>query len=126
MEVKWLYALAGLGFAVALGGAFVFGQQPQPQPPVFNPAANPYSDGIHANGVIESFQADGANVNIYPEVSGPITWILVAEGGSSAPARRSSPSTIPCNAPLSNNWRRKWRPLMLCSMSLRRSLGLKP
>ncbi len=80
MAIRLLYPLSAVGFAVALYSAFVFAQQPQPQPPVFNPAANPYPDGIHANGIVESLQSQGENVNIYPEVSGPITGILVHEG----------------------------------------------
>ena len=45
-------------------------QQPAPLPPAFNPAANPYAKGIYANGIIESDQAHGENINIYPEVAG--------------------------------------------------------
>lgn len=49
---------------------------------MFNPASNPYGKGIYANGIIESYQSNGANVNIYPEVPGVVTRILVAEGQS--------------------------------------------
>ena len=80
MAIRLLYPLSAAGFAVALYSAFVFAQQPQPQPPVFNPSPNPYADGIHANGVIESLQSQGENINIYPDVSGPITQIFVREG----------------------------------------------
>ena len=55
-------------------------QQPKALPPAYNPAANPFSKGIYANGIIESVQAQGENINIYPEVAGPITQVLVAEG----------------------------------------------
>jgi HlyD family secretion protein len=50
------------------------------QPPLFNPAANPYPNGIYANGIIESDQTSGENINVYPEVSGTVKQILVAEG----------------------------------------------
>ena len=36
--------------------------------------------GIYSDGMIESYQAQGENINIYPEVTGPITRILVPEG----------------------------------------------
>ncbi len=36
--------------------------------------------GIYAEGIIESSQAQGENINIYPEVTGPITEVLVSEG----------------------------------------------
>jgi HlyD family secretion protein len=75
-----IFVVSGIGFALALISAFIAGQQPKPLPPAFNPAANPYAKGIYAEGIIESNQALGENVNIYPEVSGPITEVLVSEG----------------------------------------------
>jgi HlyD family secretion protein len=53
---------------------------PKSEPPAFKPASNPYRSGIYANGIIESAQQAGANVNIYPEVSGTVMKILVSEG----------------------------------------------
>ena len=50
------------------------------QLPVFKPVSNPYESAIYANGMIESDQSSGANINIFPEVSGPITQVLVHEG----------------------------------------------
>jgi len=80
MRNKILFVLAAIGIAMGLYSAHIYSQQPPAQPPVFNPAPNPYADGIYASGIIESFQSQGENINIYPEVSGPITKILVAEG----------------------------------------------
>ena len=51
-----------------------------PLPPAFNPAANPYPNGIYANGILESDQPSGENINVYPEVPGTVKQILVAEG----------------------------------------------
>jgi HlyD family secretion protein len=47
---------------------------------VFKPVSNPYDSAIYANGIIESDQASGENINIFPEVSGPITQVLAREG----------------------------------------------
>jgi HlyD family secretion protein len=80
MRNRVLFILAITGILAALYSAHLYSQQPPSQPPVFNPAPNPYSDGIYANGIIESFQTEGENINIYPEVAGPITRILVSEG----------------------------------------------
>lgn len=80
MRNQLIFALSATGLLLALVSAFIFSLQPAAQPPVFNPAANPYRQGIYANGIIESDQAQGQNINIYPEVSGPITQILVKEG----------------------------------------------
>jgi len=80
MRNRLIFLLSAAGLALAVVSAFIFGQQPKAQPPVFNPAANPYAKGIYAEGIIESDQNQGENINIYPEVSGPITRVFVAEG----------------------------------------------
>lgn len=80
MNNKPLFALAALGLAAGVFSVYYYGQTKNALPPVFEPAANPYPKGIYANGIIESVGASGANINIYPEVSGPISQLLVAEG----------------------------------------------
>lgn len=80
MRNKLLFSLAAIGLIAGLVSAYVFGIEKKPQPPVFNPASNPYGKGIYANGIVESYQTNGENVNIYPEVAGVITKILAAEG----------------------------------------------
>jgi HlyD family secretion protein len=80
MRSKLIFIVSGVGLLLALISAYISGQQPTPLPPAFNPAANPYAKGIYAEGIIESSQAHGENVNIYPEVAGPITEVLVSEG----------------------------------------------
>lgn len=80
MRNKILIGLAVAGLLLATGSAFFMRLQPKPQRPAFTPAANPYPKGIYANGIIESEQANGANVNIYPEVSGTVLKIPVSEG----------------------------------------------
>ncbi len=82
MRSKLIFLVSGVGLILALVSAYISGQQPSPLPPAFNPAANPYAKGIYAEGIIESSQAHGENVNIYPEVPGPITEVLVSEGAS--------------------------------------------
>ena len=51
-----------------------------PLPPAFTPPTNPYPNGIYAEGILESDQPSGENINVYPEVSGTVKQILVAEG----------------------------------------------
>ena len=80
MRNKTIFILAVIGLAAGLVSAYLFGVETKPQPPAYTPASNPYGKGIYANGIIESYQANGANVNIYPEVAGRVTGILVAEG----------------------------------------------
>jgi HlyD family secretion protein len=80
MRSKVVFIVSGIGLIFALVSAFIAGQQPRALPAAFNPAANPYAKGIYANGIIESVQAQGENINIYPEVAGSITQVFVAEG----------------------------------------------
>jgi HlyD family secretion protein len=80
MRNKILIGVAILGILLGIGSAFFMKMQPKPQPPAFKPASNPYRNGIYANGIIESAQQSGANVNIYAEVAGTVTKILVREG----------------------------------------------
>ncbi len=47
---------------------------------MFKPVSSPYESAIYANGIIESDQSSGENINIFPEVSGPITKVLAHEG----------------------------------------------
>jgi len=77
-----LFGLSAFGIAVGLAAAVYFSIGSQAQPPVFNPTPNPYPTGIYANGIVESFQSNGQNINIYPEVPGTILRILVKEGDS--------------------------------------------
>ena len=80
MRNRIIFVAAGLGLLLAIVSAYIFSRQPKPQPPVFNPTANPYAKGIYSEGMIESDQPQGENINIYPEVPGPITQVLVSEG----------------------------------------------
>ncbi len=88
MKNRLLIAIAFIGILAGFISAYVYGLKSKPQPPAFNPASNPYAKGIYANGIIESSQASGENINIFPEVSGVVTRILVSEGqhvGKDAP-----------------------------------------
>jgi HlyD family secretion protein len=80
MRNRAVFFVSAAGLLLALVSAFIFSEQPKVPPPLFNPAANPYARGIYSEGMIESEQAQGSNINIYPEVPGPITQVLVAEG----------------------------------------------
>jgi HlyD family secretion protein len=77
---KLLVALAIMGILAGFVSAYVYGIKTKPLPPAFNPASNPYEKGIYANGIIESYQTSGENINIYPEVPGAVTKILISEG----------------------------------------------
>ena len=82
MKNRVLFVLAAVGVVAGLVAAYVYGRQKPSEAPVFNPAPNPYAHGIYANGIIESFQSNGENINIYPEVAGTVVKILVTEGQS--------------------------------------------
>ncbi len=80
MRNKFLIVLAIAGIMAGFASAYVYGIKNKPQPPAFNPASNPYAQGIYANGIIESNQSSGENINIYPEVPGVVVRIMIPEG----------------------------------------------
>ena len=80
MKIRWLFVLSVAGALAGIGTAIYYARQRPPLPPVFQPAANPYATGIYANGIVESDQPSGANLNLYAEVSGTVARIAVQEG----------------------------------------------
>ena len=80
MRNKLLFGFAILGVLLAIGSAYISGIPAKPQPPAFKPAENPYAKGIYANGIVETAQTSGENINVYPEVPGTVVKILVTEG----------------------------------------------
>jgi HlyD family secretion protein len=79
-----LFALAAIGVLAGLTSAALFAVRSKPLSPVFSPAANPYEHGVYANGIVESLQESGENINVYPEVGGTVVEILVHEGSQVA------------------------------------------
>jgi HlyD family secretion protein len=75
-----LFGLVGAGLVAGFVSAYVSGAAPHVPPPVFNPSPDPFANGLYANGIVESYQGNGKNTNIYPEVSGTVTSILVSDG----------------------------------------------
>lgn len=77
---KIVFTLSVIGLLAACTVAYLSGITEPTLPPAFNPATNPYPNGIYAEGIVESEQTSGSNINVYPEVPGTITKILVSEG----------------------------------------------
>ena len=77
---KIIFTIAIIGILAGLVAAYIFGMERKAQPPVFKPVSNPFDSAIYANGMIESDLPSGENINIFPQVSGPITKVLVQEG----------------------------------------------
>ena len=80
IRIKPVYALAAAGVVLAGVSAWLLNEQGTPQPPLFAPASNPYANGIYANGMVESLQNQGADLALNPQVSAPVTRVLVHEG----------------------------------------------
>jgi HlyD family secretion protein len=80
MKTRWIFILSAAGILAACYAAYLSTITHAAEPPVFNPAANPYADGIYAEGMVESSQSSGENINMYPEVAGTVKQIFVTEG----------------------------------------------
>ena len=80
MKNKLIFGAAIAGFLVGLIAAYIFAMKKAPLPPAFAPVENPYPNGIYSVGIIESVQASGSNISIFPEVAGVVKNVLVAEG----------------------------------------------
>jgi HlyD family secretion protein len=78
MNIKSLFIIAGVGIIAGLASVFFYHERIKTQPPVAV-HYNPYAAGIYASGIIESYQSNGSNVNIYPEVSGKVIRVFVQE-----------------------------------------------
>jgi HlyD family secretion protein len=77
---KLIFGFALLGILAGNVAAYWFSLTKPPLPPAFSPISDPYASGIYAEGMVESLQSSGENINIYPEVPGTVKEILVREG----------------------------------------------
>jgi HlyD family secretion protein len=82
MSNRWLFILAGAGVLVGVVSAIYYSVQPKALPPIYNPAPNPFLNGIYANGIVQSDQDNGVNIPIYAEVAATVREIAVKEGQS--------------------------------------------
>jgi len=80
MRYKFLFSLAFLGVLSGCVAGYLFSIEKPALPPAFKPPTNAYAQGIYAEGIVESVQSSGENVNVYPEVPGTVKQILVSEG----------------------------------------------
>jgi HlyD family secretion protein len=80
MKLKLLFLFAFIGVLASVVAVRVFSISHPPQPPLHTSPADPYASGIYAEGIVESEQASGKNINVYPEVPGTVKNILVSEG----------------------------------------------
>ncbi len=83
MKSKLPFIIAIVGIVIAIISVPIFNARQKTQPPIAV-NYNPFSSGIYANGIIESYQTNGTNINIYPEVSGKVTKIFTGDGQSVA------------------------------------------
>ena len=80
MKKKVVFAVSFVGILGGIAAAILSGITKPSLPPAFAPAASPYRSAIYAEGIVESAQSSGENINIYPEVAGTVKEILVSEG----------------------------------------------
>ncbi len=79
MKTKIIFLIASIGILIGLVSAYIYNKRTSALPPV-HVEKNPYNDGIYATGIIESYQTNGENINIFPDVSGRVVHIFVKDG----------------------------------------------
>lgn len=79
MKIKLLFIIAIIGVLIGIISVIIYNEKAKPLPPIAV-SYNPYDTGIYATGIVESYQVNGSNVNIYPEVAGRITQIFLKNG----------------------------------------------
>ncbi|MGB8030465.1 MAG: biotin/lipoyl-binding protein [Terracidiphilus sp.] len=80
MKNKLIFAISLAGILAGIATAIFFSMKSPALSPAFTPASNPYASAIYAEGIVESAQSSGENINMYPEVAGTVRQILVSEG----------------------------------------------
>lgn len=79
MKTKLIFLIAIVGILIGLVSAYIYNKRTTALPPV-HVEKNPYEAGIYATGIIESYQSNGENINIFPDVSEKVTQIFVKDG----------------------------------------------
>lgn len=77
---KLIFAFSFVGLLAGVYVAYLAAIVQPVLPPAFRPPTSPYANAIYAEGMVESDQPSGENVNVYPEVAGTVKDIPVAEG----------------------------------------------
>jgi HlyD family secretion protein len=77
---KLIFALSFVGLVAGCFVAYLAAIVQPVLPPAFSPPTNPYPSGIYAEGIVESDQPSGEDINVYPEVAGTVKQIPVKEG----------------------------------------------
>jgi len=80
MKNKMVLIISSIGAFGGIATAILSGISKPALSPAYNPAASPYPSAIYAEGIVESAQTSGENINIYPEVAGTVKQVLVTEG----------------------------------------------
>ena len=80
MKKNAIFFLSLLGVIAGLAASYYYGIERHAEPPLFKPTSSPYASAIFANGIVESSQNGGANINLYPEVAAAVVRVWVQEG----------------------------------------------
>lgn len=80
MKLKLLFVLAFIGVVASGLAVRFFSVERAAPPPLHQPPSDPYANGIYAEGIIESEQTSGENLDVFPDVSGTVKAVYVRVG----------------------------------------------
>jgi HlyD family secretion protein len=79
LNTKTLFMLASGGIIAGMLSVYFYNENLKALEPLAV-SFNPYEDGIYATGIVESFQVNGSNINMYPFVAGRVVDIKIKNG----------------------------------------------
>ncbi|MGH9342406.1 MAG: HlyD family secretion protein [Terriglobia bacterium] len=80
MKLKILFVFALIGIVASGVAVRSFSREHPSPPPLHRPSSDPYAHGIYADGIVESEQSSGENIDVFPDVSGTVKAVYVREG----------------------------------------------
>lgn len=80
MKLKILFLFAFVGIVASGVAVRSFSVERPSLPPLHRPSSDPYARGIYAEGIVESRQSSGENIDVFPDVSGTVKAVYIREG----------------------------------------------
>jgi len=79
MKTNYFFMIASAGILAGMISVFIYNKRVEARDPL-SVSYNPYESGVYASGIVETYQKNGSNINVFPSVSGKVAQVLVTDG----------------------------------------------